>query len=550
MAYELSIFIESLFNYDPNFDELDLFCAYPGLTNFDKILLGYIVPGACALWLVLFELLNWSGCCRLFHARRGGTYLMQYTRLIFEFYFIKAFIKFLLQVYAVITRTTFELLSCRTLGQKQRMYYAANIECWSHLWQFFLLFIVVPICVFGPVFAWFKLYKAKNNKIRTAWWHLATLGYRRRFWWYDSFQMFRRLLIIVVVALPIEELQRLILIRYLCFLYLLIHIALKPFADYKYYHEIGININHLETFCLMLLCILSLMADYDQTNMLFAFSMLKMIPFGIFILIISFKLAPKSWKKCLPEPPLIQKGKNKYFQSPTASLIKSQRRQKSKGGYPSSSSQLFDHINDIDEDDEYEKNLITTTNHKSSRKLLTDLSPAVHIANTNKQISSAWEEEEEESEAGEGEMLYVIPSKTSIDRKRRSATNTLHTPESKRSGRGRNREKQQMEVEISMVSMNNNRQKSNSLTPKSVIERLKRDKSKSTEGDMNYRSLQNDDDDEIQIENDTIYKKPSIFKGKSISTPKYISISDSVGLIDDDDDDQNLRLTPQKSTHL
>ena len=60
----------------------------------------------------------------------------------------------------------------------------------------------------------------------------------------------------------------------------------------------------------MLLCILTLVADYEKDGVILAFSILKLIPLIIFIPLIGLKLSPKSWLQyCLPEPPIIPTSK-------------------------------------------------------------------------------------------------------------------------------------------------------------------------------------------------------------------------------------------------
>ncbi len=75
------------------------------------------------------------------------------------------------------------------------MYYSADIQCYQ--WWHFFAFCGVSISIMLPIIALYLLYKARKQLEVSAWWHILTLGYKRRAWYYDVFRMSCRLFIIL-----------------------------------------------------------------------------------------------------------------------------------------------------------------------------------------------------------------------------------------------------------------------------------------------------------------------------------------------------------------
>ena len=159
-----------------------------------------------------------------------------------------------------------------------------------------------------------------------------------------------------------------------------------------------------------------------------------------------------------------------------------------------------------------------------------------------KQVSSAWEDDEDEDEDKDGVFLYSTTNHLSVGRDRIRVRN----------------KKTENSTEISMVpidhSVDNKNKNKITLTPKAIIQKLKRKETNSSKNimtDTSYSSLVNEMN-EMDEGMEFVHKQQtSIFKGKSLSTPKYKSISDNEGEDEDDDNDPLERdLNAQNSTAL
>eukprot|EP01084_Bolivina_argentea_P114762 204259_1 len=274
---------EGIFNFNPKIASL---CAYKNLDNLQQILLSFVTPITCLFWICLMWIFRFNS---------------KYCKIVFKFFVFKAWTKFFLQVYAQLTRTSFALLACREFKYSgHRMYYSGDIECYQWWHTFAFLGAIITICL--PFFALYRLIVARKALDRTAWWHILTLGYKRRCWWYRIFRMFCRLAVILLIAIPISESYRLVLLRWLVFVFLIVHIWVQPFDTKKYSTEIIFDINHLETFCLILLCVLVMLADYDQANVTNIYTILKSLPMlGLPLLVIYKMIAKKFMLRLVPK---------------------------------------------------------------------------------------------------------------------------------------------------------------------------------------------------------------------------------------------------------
>eukprot|EP01083_Nonionella_stella_P302243 1041344_1 len=302
---DISQTIEGIFNFDPQIEGI---CAYDHLTNLQQLLLNFVTPATCLMWVLLFWLLDRVGCCLAVRRRwsasnSNSTKCLKIGNLFFTFFFFRALVKLFLQVYAQITRTSFSLLSCRSLNGKNYMYYSADIECYQP-WHF-IAFLGVIISIALPFIALRFLIKARQDIKVDAWWHILTAGYKRRVWFYDVFRMAARLFIILLVSIPVLSAYRLVLIRWLVYSYLIIHIWLHPYSKKKYMQELGFDINHLETCTLGILCILVHLADYEQVGVLSVYKTLKLLPaLGLVVLLIYIVGVNKLCPHHLPDKPI------------------------------------------------------------------------------------------------------------------------------------------------------------------------------------------------------------------------------------------------------
>eukprot|EP01084_Bolivina_argentea_P319058 553416_1 len=317
--------IEGLFNFQLPITTL---CVFENMTNLDKILLSLSVPIVCIIWLIIFYILNKFGCCEFSRNNCTKGIFGKLVQFGFHFYFIKAFIKFFITVYAAITRISFQLLTCRIFNEgnssSKKMYYAADVECLQG-WHVLPMFGAI-LAGFCPIFLLGRLYVIRKTKDKnSALWHLLTLGYKKRAWWYEAYRMFCRLFIISFGAIgAIDETYRLVLIRYLCFSFLIIHTWFLPFNK-RYKHDLVFDINKIEVICLMLLCVLTMLADYQHERTRQVYAILKNIPALLIPVLILYKFIihsnfmPKIVKHAIPpKDELMPQKTDDVFFSPLA----------------------------------------------------------------------------------------------------------------------------------------------------------------------------------------------------------------------------------------
>jgi len=112
----------------------------------------------------------------------------------------------ILIIYAQITATLVQLIDCRPLGKKMVMFYQGSVKCWDpiHGICFFFLFccLIFPFVLIIILFRTRKMYGM--GYLRRAYPSLV-INYRKDCWWYSSFSLLRRFLIIVISAVPAER---------------------------------------------------------------------------------------------------------------------------------------------------------------------------------------------------------------------------------------------------------------------------------------------------------------------------------------------------------
>merc|ERR1719336_1875505 len=116
----------------------------------------------------------------------------------------------ILIVYAQITATMIKLADCRPLGVDpitgvivRRMFYQGSITCYDGLHQ--LCMFGLFCCMMFPAVMVVLMFKTRREGgmgwLRRVYPSL-TLHYRRGAWWYGSFNLFRRFLIIAFSSAP------------------------------------------------------------------------------------------------------------------------------------------------------------------------------------------------------------------------------------------------------------------------------------------------------------------------------------------------------------
>ena len=110
------------------------------------------------------------------------------------------------------------------------------------------------------------------------------MPYKPSLWWYAAYQMFRRFVITMLVALEMEEKHRLVWLRALLMIFLTIHLYLQPFKPHLPFF--GFDINQLETLSISILIVLSLLADYDRQHVKITFNCLLSLPLVIICLVL------------------------------------------------------------------------------------------------------------------------------------------------------------------------------------------------------------------------------------------------------------------------
>eukprot|EP01083_Nonionella_stella_P178926 633653_1 len=296
--------VEGIFNFQIPLPNI---CAFNNMTNLQKMLLSLAMPITCIVWLFIFWALEKMGCCARLNRKSA--------RCALKFFMFKTVVKFLVNVYAVITRLSLSLLKCNYFDDGTTgLYYAADTECWKP-WSALPVLGAVMAGV-APILLILKLYTDRKHRNRSAIWHLLTLGYKKRAWWYEAYRMFCRLFVICFVVISVPELHRLSWIRNATFMFLIIHLLCLPFCK-RYRHDLGFDINHTETLCLFVLCILSILADYPRGGVLKAYTILKLVPLAMIPVIVAWKyILHWKFKSFVPEQRARPQNSIDLFRSP------------------------------------------------------------------------------------------------------------------------------------------------------------------------------------------------------------------------------------------
>ena len=161
--------IEAFFNFDLSaIENLYKICAFDDMTNLDKVLLGFLGPIFCILWLIIFSFLKWIGIYDLKRYCTTNVVWRNAGNFILRFYFYTAIVKFFVSVYSTMTRIAFELITCRPFDDgKDRMYFAADIECYEG-WHA-LIFMLIMLSILAPFALLYRLWISRIMKIQNAW---------------------------------------------------------------------------------------------------------------------------------------------------------------------------------------------------------------------------------------------------------------------------------------------------------------------------------------------------------------------------------------------
>ena len=269
--------VEAYFNSDiSNYNQFYI-CIFDGLKNWQRLFLQYTIPIMCILLTIIFAILNF--CLKKLR-------LSKWT-----YYHSTAMVRCVTFVYAQIIRTSFELVSCRDYnnGEISVMYYDGNIKCFEswHIIPFILIIISVSI----PIIIVCKLYKSHVKHGPLTWFEILRLPYKEKYYWFEAYRMSRLFCISLLMALNIDDLNRLIWIRVLLIYYIAIHLYFSPFNSKHYEKVLYFDVNHLETLNLHLLFLLTMLADFygkneqSQYTIELIFNSVVLIPFVIFILV-------------------------------------------------------------------------------------------------------------------------------------------------------------------------------------------------------------------------------------------------------------------------
>lgn len=112
----------------------------------------------------------------------------------------------ILIVYAQVTATMIKLSDCRPLGPKWIMFYQGSVTCYDSF--HFVCFVFLFGCMIFPFVMAVLMFKTKREGgmgwLRRVYPSLV-LQYRTDAWWYGSFNLFRRFIVIAVSSAPTSE---------------------------------------------------------------------------------------------------------------------------------------------------------------------------------------------------------------------------------------------------------------------------------------------------------------------------------------------------------
>eukprot|EP01084_Bolivina_argentea_P153428 267525_1 len=194
-----------------------------------------------------------------------------------NFYFTPTFITFCIYVYPTVVRMSFQLLGYAKLTLWPGWYVLAMLEL-----------IVVCMCPFG---LWYSRKMSKMSR----WWHLLTIGYKRRAWWYEPYKIFCKLLVIVFSSISVDKQFKIVLIRSALFGFLMTDIWVLPFSK-KYKHDSAFDINKIEITCLIILCLLSMLVDYERDTNRNVYTILKFIPTPMIMVLVLYGAYNQKYK--------------------------------------------------------------------------------------------------------------------------------------------------------------------------------------------------------------------------------------------------------------
>jgi len=190
----------------------ELLCVFPGFSGLEEILFG----GLYAIVLLLFVL--WPIC---FLIIRNFPKLWKNSG--------PAFFTCVLFSYMSVTKTLIKLLNCRLVGPDWYLYEAGYIKCFGNVYTTLLQVVAIMLLIGSCLFPYFLFKKIASQRSifflenpsvndisrrrqsfnpsssRVSWTISVTSPYREDCWWYGPVNLGRRLVILIVNALPLND---------------------------------------------------------------------------------------------------------------------------------------------------------------------------------------------------------------------------------------------------------------------------------------------------------------------------------------------------------
>ena len=297
---KVKYFLVGVFNFRQSFSWNGLICPFPGVTVVTKQLFSAShVFGTCLMIGVFYCLHRGAQRCRRKEIPSVSPYLA-------------GILQTLLLGYKTLASITFDLLRCVSIGSEKRLFLDGNVVCFQW-WQYILIAFVVAFFVpFVFVLFWgcFKLYNGHLSVARfllACCFPLPFLGYwvflflfqlqrtaaqtatatrqmsKRSvettlfgcfkkpadggtlYLGWESVMIGRRLILILLKTIVNDPMPRLLIMSFLCVLFLLHHSMTQPFRD--------ITANKVETISLLSLVLLGMVNVFFASFVSLAFSL-------------------------------------------------------------------------------------------------------------------------------------------------------------------------------------------------------------------------------------------------------------------------------------
>ncbi|ETO18478.1 hypothetical protein RFI_18787, partial [Reticulomyxa filosa] len=138
--------------------------------------------------------------------------------------------------YIVVGESVIKMINCKQVDGTYYLWNAGDITCY-HTWQLIFVALYIGIILF-PVFMFVRLFmlgrKVKSreaaSKLRYEKYAAFTMTYTPKRWWYESVMMGRRILLISIYSLPVNDLVLLrAIMAFCCGCILAFHAYARPF---------------------------------------------------------------------------------------------------------------------------------------------------------------------------------------------------------------------------------------------------------------------------------------------------------------------------------